>query len=62
MKKHSNTLFLQFSREVLTNLTMEVKETLVPGFDLPQQKTFTAADLWSIQRRGKNMVQRRFIF
>ncbi len=62
MKKHSTTLFLHFSKEVLANLTKDVKETLASGFNLPQQKTFTAADLWNIQRRGKNMVQRRFIF
>lgn len=60
MKTQSNTLFLHFSKEVMANLTMEVKETLATGFGLPQQKTFTAADLWNIQRQTKARVQRKY--
>jgi len=62
MKRQSNSLFAKFSKNSLADLTKEVKETLAPGFKIPGKKTFTAADLWNIQRQGKYMVQRRFIF
>ena len=63
MIKHLNTLFLNYvNKETLANLTMEVKETLATGFGLPHPKTFTAADVWNIQRRRKNIVQRRLFF
>jgi hypothetical protein len=62
MKKQSNALFTKFSKDSLADLTKEVKETLAAGFNQPCQKTFTAANLWNIQRHGKSMVQRRFIF
>lgn len=61
MKKQSKTLFKKFTRKTLEDLTVEIKETLAIGFG-SRAKTFTAADLWNIQRRGKIMVQRRNIF
>ncbi|MEO5893263.1 MAG: hypothetical protein ABIQ31_23635 [Ferruginibacter sp.] len=62
MKKQPNTLFNKFSRETLADLTKEVRETIAVGLSLSGKKTFTAADLWNIQRRRKSMVQRRFLF
>ena len=62
MKKQSGTLFTKLTRETLAGLTNEIKETLAAGFNPPPAKTFTAADLWNIQRHGKSIVQRRFIF
>jgi len=62
MKKQSNILFTKFSKETLSDLTKEIRETLATGFNRPQQKTFTVADLWNIQRQRKGMVQRRFLF
>ena len=62
MKKQSNNLFATISTEMVKNLTTVVKETLATGFSQPKPKIFTAADLWSIQRQGKNRIQRRFSF
>jgi hypothetical protein len=62
MKKQSTTLFTKFSKESLADLTKEVREALASGFNLSNPRSFTAADLWNIQRHSKNMTQRRFIF
>ena len=62
MKKQSTILFAKVNHHTLADLTKEVKETLVAGFTRPQQKAFTAADLWNIQRQRKITVQRRFGF
>ena len=61
MKKQITT-FTKLSEYELAKLTRPVDETLAIAFIVPQQKTFTAAELWDIQRRQKNRVQRRFIF
>jgi len=60
MKATSNK-FALVSTTTLETLTMEVKETLAPASMLSQHKTFSAADLWHIQRQVKSRVQRRFI-
>jgi hypothetical protein len=41
------------------SLTGEVKETLSLVFN--RNKIFSAADMWNIERRKRNRVQRRFI-
>ena len=61
MKKQFNTLFSSLSASERANLTMQIEETLAGNFTPPRQKTFTAAELWSIQRQRKSMMQRRFI-
>ncbi|MEP7143553.1 MAG: hypothetical protein ABI707_11815 [Ferruginibacter sp.] len=58
MKKQSAFLFTQISTRHLENFTTIVKETLAVGFNQPKSKTFTAADLWNIQRQGKGRTQR----
>ena len=60
MKKQSNTLFIEISKEQVENLTTIVKETIVAGYNQVQTKLFTAADLWNIQRQKKGFSQRRF--
>ena len=60
MKKQSNTLFIEISKEQVENLTTIVKETIVAGYNQAQTKLFTAADLWNIQRQKKGFSQRRF--
>lgn len=62
MKKHLNSLLSQLRTEQLEILTTIVNETLATGLDLPKSKIFTAADLWNIQRQGKQRVQRRLSF
>jgi hypothetical protein len=61
MKKQLTTLFTQMGTVQLENLTTVVSETLAPGFFQPKSKIFTPADLWNIQRQGKNRVQRKMI-
>ena len=61
MKKLSTNLFTIISAKDVENLTTVVKETLAASFN-QQNKVFTAADLWNIQRQGKRREQRRFSF
>lgn len=59
MKKQTTTQFLQISKEQTEKLTTVVKETIALG--LGRTRTFSTADLWNIQRRGRTMYQRRFL-
>ena len=60
MKKQSNTLFTYLNIEQVQNLTSIVKETLAKNANTVSNKTFSAADLWNIQRQKKSFVQRRY--
>ncbi len=53
MKKTSNTSFAPLSSKQVEALTAQVKETLV------KVRTFSAAELWDIQRRSRTMMSRR---
>ena len=57
MKKQSTTVFTQLSSENLSNLTTIVAETL--AMDVAK-KSFSAADLWYIQRQKRSFSQRRY--
>ena len=59
MKMQSTNLFSQISKTQVENLTMEVKETLAMGYNHNPSKTFSAAELWNIQRQRKSISQRR---
>lgn len=59
MKTRSATLLNQISKTEIESLTMEVKETLAPGYHQNVRKKFTAAELWNIQRQRKGLPQRR---
>ncbi len=59
MKSQSTNLFNQISKTQVENLTMEVKETLAVGYNQNQSKSFSAAELWNIQRQRKSINQRR---
>ena len=61
MKRQSTTFFTTLGKAQLENLTTIVNETLATGFARPAAKTFTAADLWNIQRHAKCRTQRRFL-
>jgi hypothetical protein len=62
MKKHSNTLFTNLTSQQLDSLTTVIAETIATG-DVPtQQRTFTAAELWNIQRQKRSLTTRRFSF
>lgn len=61
MKKSAPNLLSRLSNKQLENLTTEVKETVVPELFASNCRTFTAAELWNIQRVGKNRPQRRLL-
>jgi hypothetical protein len=60
MKKNSEYNFTPLSEEHVKTLTTTVKETIAEGHSQP--RSFTAADLWNIQRRSRTMTQRRSYF
>ena len=60
MKKQKTNQFSPISKEETEKLTTVVKETLSKG--ISQIKTFSTADLWNIQRRGRTMMSRRNYF
>ena len=53
MKKNSNLRINLLNQEELNQLTTVVKETIA------KPRVFSAAELWSIQRRSRTMVSRR---
>ena len=57
MKTQNNNLLLAISKVETRELTRMVKETL--AYVVSQKKSFTAADLWNIQRQKKSTMQRR---
>lgn len=59
MKTQLINLFNQISKTQVENLTMEIKETLAIGYNHNTAKTFSAAELWNIQRQRKSITQRR---
>jgi hypothetical protein len=59
MKTASANLFSQISKTETDNLTTQVKETLAMGYAQNNTKTFSAAELWNIQRQRRSFVQRR---
>ncbi len=58
MNTNNTNLFTRISDAESTRLTTVVTETL--AFEINKKKTFTAAELWNIQRQKKSFVQRRF--
>ena len=60
MKKSSTSLLSRTSIKQLENLST-VKETVTTGIFSSNCRTFTVAELWNIQRIGKNRPQRRFL-
>lgn len=59
MRHQHNTLFVQLSKEAFEQLTVTVNEVIAMDFKNSQQKIFSAADLWNIQRQKRNFTQRR---
>lgn len=58
MKTNSSNLFTQLSKNAIENLTTTVKEILSKDVVNQQQKTFSSADLWNIQRNRRRIVIR----
>ena len=61
MKKELLNSFVPVSKNEMSVLTSEVKETLATNFDTTQEKIFSAADLWNIQRNKKRNRGRKFL-
>ena len=59
MKKQSTNLLNQMSNLEVKDLTTVVKETLDFGYFNKQHKTFSAAELWNIQRQRRSLGSRR---
>jgi hypothetical protein len=58
MNTQNKSLFTSISKSETKELTTIVKETLAFGV-VNQEKHFTAADLWNIQRQKRSVSQRR---
>ena len=61
MKKSTTSLFATISNIQLESLTNQVQETLALAYSSKNNRVFTNADLWNIQRQAKSRVQRRFL-
>ena len=61
MKKQQTNTLISFSKKELEALTVEVKETAAKDYNGENQKLFSAADLWNIQRNKRNVSSRRFL-
>jgi len=57
MNTQNNSLFTSISKAATKELTTVVKETI--AFGIIPERSFTAADLWNIQRQRKSSLQRR---
>jgi hypothetical protein len=59
MKRSNTSLFTQLSKEELNNLTSTANEVIAFDCKNSNNKIFSAADLWNIQRQRRSFVQRR---
>jgi hypothetical protein len=58
--KTQTAVLNKISQEHLNSLTDIVSETIASGFGEIPKKPFTAAELWSIQRRSRSASRRSF--
>jgi hypothetical protein len=62
MRTDNTNLLASISNDHINQLVKEVKETVAADATLENGKTFSAADLWRIQKNRRARVQRRLIF
>lgn len=62
MRTDNTSLFASISNDHINQLVKEVKETVATDINHENGKTFSAADLWRIQKNRRMRVQRRVIF
>ncbi|HUZ57381.1 MAG TPA: hypothetical protein VMU83_01200 [Hanamia sp.] len=62
MKLQSNNLLENLTTNEIKFLTTEVKEIVCKSFLRERKRNFTAAELWDIQRRKKNLFTKKFAF
>ena len=58
--KTSINIFNRLTKNEMATLTSEIKETIADLSHLNKIKSFSAADLWEIQRKRKSTVIRRY--
>jgi hypothetical protein len=59
MKTQQSNLFNAIIKTQVEQLTIEVSEAQALEYTQQKSKTFSAAELWNIQRRHKSMNERR---
>ena len=62
MKLQSNNLLENLTSKELKILTSEIKETIYTEFKKGKKRKLSAAELWDLRRRKKNLLVKRFIF
>ncbi len=60
---NNNNILVQLNQNEMNQLTTQVTETVASGNEQHSNKsTFSAADLWKIQRGGRTAISRRRMF
>ncbi|HEY5368843.1 MAG TPA: hypothetical protein VIJ75_07615 [Hanamia sp.] len=62
MKLQSTNLLETLTANEIKMLTSEVKESVCTNFKTQKKRNFTAANLWDIQRRKRNLSSKRFAY
>ena len=62
MIKLVTNLFTQTKKVSVKKMNEDVNQFILPGYQATGSKVFSSADLWSIQRKRKTFVQRRWSF
>ncbi|MGN6249535.1 MAG: hypothetical protein ACTHNG_14370 [Ginsengibacter sp.] len=62
MKLESNNLLEKLNPTELKILTTEVKETVDKNFKTVRKRIFSAAELWDIHRRRRNLLVKRIMY
>ncbi len=60
MKTQTTNFFMSLDKNEIKQLTKEVKETVAVNCN--EHKTFSAADLWNIQKMGRTARTSRRLF
>lgn len=59
MKLQSNNLFENLTNKELESLIIPISETVAKDYKTEKKRIFSAADLWAIQRRKKDLYTKR---
>jgi hypothetical protein len=61
MKTQSTSFLVQLNQKELSGLQTIINETIAYENVMENRKSFTAADLWNVQKRRKERNARRFM-
>jgi hypothetical protein len=62
MKLQSNNLLENLTGKELKILTTEIKETICNEFKKEKKRKLSAAEMWDLRRRKRNLLIKRFVF